>query len=62
MNDKASEVKDRVCGMKLRPEQVKESLGYNGRTYFFCSIGCRAEFERHPQDYAGAEAGAPPHV
>lgn len=55
MNDDPAEVKDPVCGMKLKPEQIKESLGDNGRTYSFCSVGCRAEFERHREDYAKAE-------
>ncbi len=44
-------VKDPVCGMKLDERQIKESLVYNGRKYYFCSIGCRAEFQRHPDDY-----------
>jgi Cu+-exporting ATPase len=44
-------VKDAVCQMELDENQVKESLTYKGRRYYFCSIGCRAEFERHPEDY-----------
>jgi YHS domain-containing protein len=36
--------------------QVDESknnlaLTYKDRTYYFCSEGCRAEFQRHPEDY-----------
>lgn len=44
-------VVDPVCKMELKAEQVRQSVVYNGRTYQFCSIGCRAEFERHPVDY-----------
>lgn len=44
-------VVDPVCKMQLRPEQVRESLVIAGERYFFCSIGCRAEFQRHPEDY-----------
>jgi Cu+-exporting ATPase len=44
-------VKDPVCKMELDESQVKEPLAYEGRRYFFCSVGCRAEFERHPEDY-----------
>ena len=42
---------DVVCGMKLGEGAAKEFLLYHGREYYFCSVGCRAEFERHPEDY-----------
>ena len=42
---------DPVCKMDLDAGHVRESFAYKGRTYYFCSIGCRAEFERHPEDY-----------
>jgi P-type Cu+ transporter len=47
-------VRDAVCKMELDERHIRESLVYEGRNYYFCSIGCRAEFERHPQDYAPA--------
>jgi Cu+-exporting ATPase len=43
--------KDPVCRMELDEKQIKESLVYQGRRYYFCSVGCRAEFQRHPNDY-----------
>jgi YHS domain-containing protein len=42
---------DPVCHMPLDERRVKESLIYGGREYRFCSVGCRAEFERYPEDY-----------
>jgi len=42
---------DPVCNMPLDDRHVKESLVYEGREYYFCSVGCRAEFERHAEDY-----------
>lgn len=61
MNSETKGIRDPVCGMTLTPGQVKESLDFNGRTYAFCSVGCRAEFQRHPEDYARSlEAGVPP--
>ena len=42
---------DPVCKMELNPEQARQLVVYDERTYQFCSIGCRAEFERHPEDY-----------
>ena len=45
---------DPVCNMQLDERHVKKSLDYEGRRYYFCSVGCRAEFERHPEDYTYA--------
>ncbi len=42
---------DPVCGMQADEKDVKYSLVYGGRVYSFCSEGCRAEFQRHPEDY-----------
>ena len=42
--------------MELDERSVKESLVYREKEYYFCSVGCRAEFERHPEDYAQATA------
>ena len=38
--------------MELEAGDAKESLDYESRRYYFCSAGCRAEFQRHPEDYA----------
>ena len=45
-------VKDLVCGMELDERHSRESFEYRGRSYYFCSVGCRAEFQRHAEDYA----------
>ena len=47
-------MRDAVCKMELEERQVKESLVYREKNYYFCSVGCRAEFERQPEDYAQA--------
>ena len=44
-------ITDPVCKMPLRREQIRESIVVDGVRYFFCSVGCRAEFQRHPEDY-----------
>jgi putative ABC transport system ATP-binding protein len=36
---------DPVCGMAIEREQAAASLIVDGETYYFCSRGCRAEFE-----------------
>ena len=49
--------KDPVCHMPLDERPITYLLDYEGCRYYFCSIGCRAEFERHPQDYVqGAQS------
>jgi YHS domain-containing protein len=45
-------VNDPVCQMRLAATDARESLVHEGRRYDFCSVGCRAEFQRHPEDYA----------
>ena len=45
-------VKDPVCKMELDETRKRESFVYEGRRYYFCSVGCRAEFQRHEEDYA----------
>ena len=43
---------DPVCGMQADEKDAKHSLAYEERVYYFCSEGCQAEFQRHPEDYA----------
>jgi YHS domain-containing protein len=51
MNSSEQTVVDPVCKMQLGREQIRESLVVGGQIYYFCSVGCRAEFQRHPEDY-----------
>ncbi|MGO7418909.1 YHS domain-containing protein, partial [Rhizobium ruizarguesonis] len=34
-------IRDPVCGMTVDPRAGKPSLDHDGRTYHFCSEGCR---------------------
>jgi YHS domain-containing protein len=46
---------DPVCGMTVDVEQARaddRTLDHDGRTYAFCSKGCRLEFEESPDTYA----------
>ncbi len=36
---------DPVCGMAVEREKAADRLEVDGATYYFCSKGCRAEFE-----------------
>jgi len=46
------QVKDFVCGMTLDKDQAATTAEYQGQTYYFCTSGCKAEFEKDPKRYA----------
>jgi len=48
-------IRDPVCGMTVDPQAGKPSLDHEGRTYHFCSEGCRTKFAAAPQDYLTAK-------
>ena len=43
--------KDPVCGMEVDPATAKHRAEHAGRTYYFCSAGCRAKFASDPAKY-----------
>lgn len=49
----AKTVKDPVCGMDVDPHAASHRADHAGRTYYFCSAGCRAKFIAAPQNYLG---------
>jgi len=44
--------KDVVCGMQVDPAKAAGSSEYNGKTYYFCSKGCKAKFDADPAQYS----------
>ena len=44
-------VTDQVCGMTVDPLTSEHNAVYHGQTYWFCSAGCKAEFETAPERY-----------
>ena len=44
-------VTDQVCGMTVDPLTSEHNAVYRGQTYWFCSAGCKAEFETTPERY-----------
>jgi YHS domain-containing protein len=48
-------VKDIVCGMTVDPKTASATSEYKGQTYYFCSKGCKAQFEKNPEKYIGGE-------
>ena len=45
-------VRDPVCGMTVDPHTGKPTAEHDGRTFHFCSAGCKAKFEKNPGQYA----------
>ncbi len=52
-------VEDLVCGMTVDADTTPHHAEYQGRTYYFCSAGCRTKFIADPQRYLGSEPKAP---
>ena len=51
---------DPVCGMKVDPAAAKHVFSHAGRTFHFCSAGCRGKFAADPETYLGRVQAAPP--
>lgn len=50
-------VLDVVCGMQIDPATAAGKSEYQGQTYFFCSLGCKKEFDKEPQKFINRSAG-----
>ena len=44
--------KDVVCGMQVDPAKAAGTSEFNGKTYYFCSKGCKTKFDANPAQYA----------
>jgi Cu+-exporting ATPase len=54
-----SGVIDPVCGMTVDPHATAHRHTFEGRTYYFCSAGCRSKFAADPARYLDEKVGAP---
>jgi Cu+-exporting ATPase len=52
----ADGVIDPVCGMTVDPHTTPHRHSHQGRTYFFCSAGCRTKFAAEPDKYLADDA------
>ena len=48
---------DPVCGMAVDPQHAAAHFEHDGRSFSFCSTGCRDAFAAQPQSYAGGRGG-----
>ncbi len=46
-------VKDPVCKMEVDERSARYRSSYAGETYYFCSPGCKREFDTNPERYSG---------
>ena len=46
---------DPVCGMEVNEQQAAATSAYQGRTYYFCSQGCKEKFDREPERYIAGQ-------
>ncbi|HVO41159.1 MAG TPA: YHS domain-containing protein, partial [Aggregatilineales bacterium] len=48
---------DPVCRMEVEMATAQYTYDYEGKTYYFCSPGCKTAFSKNPLDYLKAEPG-----
>ena len=49
---------DPVCGMQVDERAAKNSTVFDGKTYFFCSAGCKGKFEANPSSFLNKPAAS----
>jgi len=42
---------DPVCGMTVEPDTAAAAWEHDGRTYYFCSVGCMERFREDPEHF-----------
>ena len=47
---------DPVCKMEVEEATAEWTSEYMGQTYYFCAPGCKASFDKDPENYLGAES------
>lgn len=47
---------DPVCGMSVETESAAAESRFEGRDYYFCSVACKTQFDRNPENFSHADA------
>jgi YHS domain-containing protein len=50
-------IRDPVCLMTVHPSYAVAMLEFGGRSYYFCSEGCRDKFKARPQAFLDKASG-----
>lgn len=56
----ATKVLDPVCGMTVDPATSKHRFEHDGKTFHFCSAGCRTKFAADPAKYLAKDKASAP--
>lgn len=43
--------RDPICGMNVDEKNAEHRTEYQGNTYYFCSLDCKAQFDEDPEEY-----------
>jgi YHS domain-containing protein len=46
---------DPVCDMEVDSSTAEFKSEYNGEEYYFCSDGCKSEFDEDPENFVNME-------
>lgn len=49
----AGQATDPVCGMTIDPAKAAGKSGHGSETYWFCSAGCKTQFDADPHKFLG---------
>lgn len=47
---------DPVCGMTIKASEAAGTSEYKGKTYYFCALGCKKDFDKDPEKYLKVDA------
>ncbi len=56
MSEATATVHDPICHMDIAPASAAGITDYNGSTYYFCSGGCKKDFDADPEGSLKAES------
>lgn len=46
---------DPVCKMAVDEKKAAATYEYEGKTYYFCAVGCKDKFAKEPEKYLEEE-------
>jgi len=49
---------DPVCGMAVEENSEVVNYLHHDKTYYFCALSCKNQFERSPEEYLENSAGS----
>ena len=42
---------DPVCGMQIDEKKAAATYQHKGKTYYFCTVGCKSKFAENPEKF-----------